>query len=154
MTMAPPADTAVPLLDLSAQYAPIRQEIIDALTRVADSQRYILGPEVEALERELAERLEVRHAIGVSSGTDALVIVLMALGIGPGSEVIVPTFSFFATAGSVHRVGATPVFVDIDPVTFNIDTMSVARAISPRTRAILPVHLYGLAARRDPVPEA
>jgi dTDP-4-amino-4,6-dideoxygalactose transaminase len=153
MTMATPADAAVPLLDLSAQYAPIRREIIDALTRVADSQRYILGPEVEALERELAERLEVRHAVGVSSGTDALIIVLMALGVGPGAEVIVPTFSFFATAGSVQRVGATPVFVDIDPVTFNLDPMAVARAISPRTRAIIPVHLYGLSADMDPILE-
>ena len=153
MTMATPADTAIPLLDLSAQYAPIRQEIIDALTRVADSQRYIMGPEVEALERDLAERLEVRHAIGVSSGTDALIVVLMALGVGPGAEVIVPTFSFFATAGSVHRVGATPVFVDIDPVTFNMDTAAVARAISPRTRAIIPVHLYGLAADMEPILE-
>jgi dTDP-4-amino-4,6-dideoxygalactose transaminase len=153
MTMAPTGDAAVPLLDLSAQYAPIRQDIIDALTRVADSQRYILGPEVEALERELAERLEVRHAIGVSSGTDALIIALMALGIGPGAEVIVPTFSFFATAGSVHRVGATPVFVDVDPVTFNMDPAALARAVSPRTRAIIPVHLYGLSADMDPILE-
>jgi dTDP-4-amino-4,6-dideoxygalactose transaminase len=154
MTMAPSGDTvAVPLLDLSAQYAPIRTDILNALTRVADSQRYILGPEVEALERELAEWLEVRHAVGVSSGTDALIIVLMALGIGPGAEVVVPTFSFFATASSVHRVGATPVFVDIDPVTFNMDPAAVARAISPRTRAIIPVHLYGLSADMDPILE-
>lgn len=153
MTMAPSGDVAVPLLDLSAQYAPIRGEILAALTRVADSQRYILGPEVDALERELAEWLEVRHAIGVSSGTDALIVTLMALGIGPGAEVIVPTFSFFATASSVQRVGATPVFVDIDPVTFNIDAAAVARAISPRTRGIIPVHLYGLSADMDPIAE-
>src|SRR5688572_21688037 len=153
MTMAEPGDAAVPLLDLSAQYGPIRSEILDALTRVADSQRYILGPEVEALERELAERLEVRHAIGVSSGTDALVVALMALGIGPGAEVIVPTFSFFATASSVYRLGATPVFVDIDPATFNVDPGAVARAISPRTRALIPVHLFGLSADMDPLME-
>jgi dTDP-4-amino-4,6-dideoxygalactose transaminase len=151
MTMAPSGDIAVPLLDLSPQYAAIRSEIIDALTRVADSQRFILGPEVEALERELAERLEVRHAIGVSSGTDALIVTLMALGVGPSAEVIVPTFSFFATASCVHRLGATPVFVDIDPVTFNIDASGVARAISPRTRAIIPVHLFGLSADMDPI---
>ena len=149
--MAQPGDAAVPLLDLSAQYAPIRDEILEALTRVADSQRFILGPEVEAFERELAERLEVAHAIGVSSGTDALLVALMALGVGPGAEVIVPTYSFFATAGSVHRVGATPVFVDIDPVTFNLDVAGVARAISPRTRAIIPVHLFGLSADMDPI---
>jgi dTDP-4-amino-4,6-dideoxygalactose transaminase len=147
------AGVVVPLLDLDAQYRPIRDALIAALVRVADSQRFILGPEVEALERELAERLEVRHAIGVSSGTDALIATLMALGIGPGAEVVVPTFSFFATAGSVHRVGATPVFVDIDPVTFNLDAAAVARAISPRTRAIIPVHLYGLSADMDPLLE-
>jgi dTDP-4-amino-4,6-dideoxygalactose transaminase len=153
MTMAQPGDVEVPLLDLAPQYATIRQDILRALTRVADSQRYILGPEVEALERELADRLEVQHAIGVSSGTDALVVALMALGIGPGAEVIVPTFSFFATASSVHRLGATPVFVDIDPATFNLDPAAVARAVSPRTRAIIPVHLFGLAADMDPVLE-
>ena len=145
------SDVAVPLLDLVAQYQPLRQEILDAIVRVCDSQRFILGPEVEALERELADRLEAPHAIAVSSGTDALLVTMMALGIGPGHEVITPTYSFFATAGCVRRLGATPVFVDIDPVTFNLDPRLVERAITPRTRAILPVHLYGLCAELDPI---
>ena len=139
--MRKPASSAVPLLDLNAQYRPIRDAILGALTRVADSQRFILGPEVEAFEREMATRLEVEHAIAVSSGTDALTLALMALGIGPGAEVITPTYSFFATAGCVSRLGATPVFVDVDPVTLNLDPAGVRRALSPRTRAILPVHL-------------
>jgi dTDP-4-amino-4,6-dideoxygalactose transaminase len=139
-------DITVPLLDLSAQYAPIREDILAAVTRVCDSQRYILGPEVDALESELAARLEVAHAVAVSSGTDALLAVLMAMGVGPGDEVITPTYSFFATAGCVSRLGATPVLVDIDPVTFGADPDAIARAITPRTRAILPVHLYGLCA--------
>ncbi len=151
--MATPGDAAVPLLDLAAQYAPLRDDLLKALIRVADSQRFILGAEVEALERELADRLEVAHAVGVSSGTDALLVALMALGIGPGAEVIVPTFSFFATASSVYRLGATPVFVDIDPATFNVDPGAVARAISPRTRALIPVHLFGLSADMDPLME-
>src|ERR1043165_892563 len=111
----------VPLLDLQAQYRPIRDEILAAMTRVADSQRFILGPEVDALEAELAGMIGIAHVIGVSSGTDALLAILMALGVGAGDEVITPTYSFFATAGCVSRLGATPVFVDIDPVTFNID---------------------------------
>jgi dTDP-4-amino-4,6-dideoxygalactose transaminase len=147
------AGVSVPLLDLTAQYAPLRQDILAAIARVCDSQRFINGPEVEAFERELARLLDAGHAIGVSSGTDALLVVLMALGIGPGHEVITPTFSFFATAGTVSRLGATPVFVDIDPVTFNADPAAVAAAITPRTRAILPVHLFGLAADMAPILE-
>ena len=148
------AGVSVPLLDLTAQYAPLRQDILAAIARVCDSQRFILGPEVEALERELALMLDADHAIAVSSGTDALLAVLMALGVGPGHEVITPTFSFFATAGTVSRLGATPVFVDIDPMTFNADPGAIAAAITPRTRAILPVHLYGLAADMAPIMEA
>jgi dTDP-4-amino-4,6-dideoxygalactose transaminase len=151
MTTHDAAGPAVPLLDLQAQYRPIRSEILEALTRVADSQRFILGPEVETFEREIAAQLEVEHAVGLSSGTDALLAVLMAIGIGPGDEVITPTYSFFATAGTVSRLGATPVFVDIDPRTFNLDPALLARALTPRTRAIVPVHLFGLSADLDPV---
>jgi dTDP-4-amino-4,6-dideoxygalactose transaminase len=142
-------DPSVPLLDLVAQYQPIRNDILTAITRVCDSQRFIMGPEVDGLERELASMIGVEHAIGVSSGTDALLVVLMALGIGPGDEVITPTFSFFATAGCVSRLGATPVLVDVDPVTLAVNAADVARAITPKTRAIMPVHLFGLCADMD-----
>jgi dTDP-4-amino-4,6-dideoxygalactose transaminase len=146
-----PSAISVPLLDLRAQYAPIRTEVLAAITRVCDSQRFILGPEVDALEAEFATMLGVGHSVSMSSGTDALLAVLMALGIGPGDEVITPTFSFFATAGCVSRVGATPVFVDIGDETFNADPDAIARAITPRTKAILPVDLYGLCADMDAI---
>ena len=141
----------MPLLDLTAQNDPLRAETLAAIARVVDSQRFIGGPELESLERELAQMIGVRHALGVSSGTDALLVAMMALGIGPGDEVITPTFSFFATAGCVSRLGAVPKLVDIDPVTFNVNVHAVERAITPRTRAIIPVHLFGLCADMDPL---
>lgn len=133
----------IPLLDLEAQNGPLRAAIEIAIANVVRSNRFIMGPEVRAFEEEIAEAIGVEHAIGVSSGTDALLVSLMALDVGPGDEVITTPFSFFATAGVIHRVGATPVFVDIDPVTFNIDASKVAAKVTPRTRAILPVHLFG-----------
>src|SRR3954471_13436458 len=141
----------VPLLDLDAQYRPLRDELLAAVTRVCDSQRFIMGPEIDSLERELSGLLGVKHAIAVSSGTDALLLALMALDIKAGDEVVTTTFSFFATAGAVVRVGATPVLVDIDPATFNIDPLQAAAAITPRTKAIMPVHLFGLGADMDPI---
>ncbi len=141
----------VPLLDLAAQYAPIRDEVVEAVTRIVDTQQFILGAEVEAFEAEVAAYLGAAHAIGVSSGTDALLVAMMALELGPGDEVIVPTYSFFATAGCVQRVGARPVFVDIDPVTFNLDVAKAEAAITERTKAIVPVHLFGQAAAMDEV---
>ena len=139
------------MLDLQAQYAPIRDRVLAAIERVCDSQRFIMGPEVEALERELCEALEVDHAIAVSSGTDAILAALMALGIGAGDEVITSTFSFFATAGCISRLGATPVLVDILPDTYNLDPAGVRSAMTTRTRAVMPVHLYGLCADLDPL---
>ena len=144
----------VPLLDLQAQYRPLRDEILAAMTRVADSQRFIMGPEVEQLEAELSRLLGIRHAITVSSGTDAVLLALMTLDLKTGDEVVTTTHSFFATAGSIVRLGARPVLVDIDPDTFNIDPAQAAAAITPRTRAVLPVHLFGLSADLDPLLDA
>jgi len=139
----------VPLLDLRAQYASLAERLAPAIERVIAAQRFLLGPEVEAFEAAAAEFLGTRHAIGVSSGSDALVCALLALGVGPGDEVITPPFSFFASVESIVRVGARPVFVDIDPETFSLDVDGVRAALGPRTRAVLVVHLYGQPARVD-----
>ena len=142
---------AVPLLDLVAQYETIRGEIRQAVDEVLDSQVCIGGPKVTACEEAIAAYCGCKHGIGASSGTDAILNVLMSLGIGPGDEVITTTFTIFATAGCISRVGATPVFVDIDARSFNIDPKAVAEAVTGKTRAILPVHLFGQVADMDPI---
>ena len=142
-----------PYLDLKAQFSTIREEVLEAVTRVMESQHFILGSEVEQFEEEMAARLGVRHAVSCASGSDALLLAMMAAGIGPGDEVITSPFTFIATGGSIARLGATPVFVDIDQDTFNVSPEAAAAAITPRTRAIMPVHLFGLPADMDPILE-
>jgi dTDP-4-amino-4,6-dideoxygalactose transaminase len=133
----------IPLIDVKAQYAPLIPELEERFSAVLESGRFIFGPEVEAFEEEAAAFLGVPHAIGVANGTDALVLALDALGIGLGDEVICPAFTFYATAEAIARIGATPVFADIDPVTLNLDPEDVSTRITPRTKAIMPVHLFG-----------
>src|SRR5689334_15215414 len=133
----------IPMLDVRRQNAPLASELRDAFARVLASGSYILGPEVERFEAAAAEYAGARFGIGVSSGTDALLIALMGFGIGPGDEVICPSFTFFATAGSIARTGATPVFIDSLPDSFNLDTAALEALITPRTKAVIPVHLFG-----------
>lgn len=137
----------VPMLDVAAQHAPLREAILEAIARVLDSGQFILGPEVEGFERELAACLGVRHAVGLSSGTDALLAALMAIGVGPGDEVVTTPFSFYATAGCIARLGARPVFADIERASFNLDPAAAAAVVGPKTRAVIPVHLFGRPAR-------
>ena len=142
---------SVPLLDLKAQYAQIREEIESAVKEVIESQYFIMGPKVQEFEKNIAKYCDVKHALGVSSGTDAILLALMALDIKPGDEVITTTYSFFATAGCISRLNAIPVFVDIDPESFNIDPALIEAKITKKTRAIIPVHLYGQMADMDPI---
>ncbi|MBN1300328.1 MAG: DegT/DnrJ/EryC1/StrS family aminotransferase [Melioribacteraceae bacterium] len=143
----------VPLLDLKQQYQSIKTELDESLIRTAETQYFILGPQVEKMEKEFCDFLGCKYAIGVSSGTDALLLALMSIDVKPGDEIIVPTYSFFATAGVVSRLNAVPVFVDSDPVTFNIDPAGIEEKITEKTRAIIPVHLYGQSADMDPIME-
>lgn len=143
----------VKLLDLQAQYRPIREEIRKALDEVFDQQSLVLGPHVEKFEKQLAEYCGVKHVIGVSSGSDALLCSLMALGIKPGDEIICPTFTFFATAGAIARLGAKIVFADIEAGSFNIDPTKIEKLITPKTRAIIPVDLFGQLANLEAINE-
>ncbi len=137
----------VPLLDLQAQYEPIKDHVLNAIKDVFDSKQFIQGPKVIELESMIKEYCDVKHAIGVSSGTDALIVSLMAMGIGHGDEVITTPFTFFSTGGSIHRVGAKPIFVDIDPISYNIDINQIEAKINSKTKAIMPVHLFGQVAQ-------
>lgn len=141
----------IPFVDLGAQYVSIKEEIVDAIQRVLESGQFTLGREVEAFEAEFAAYCQAGQGIGVNTGTSALHLALLAAGVGPGDEVITVPFTFVATVSAIHYTGATPVFVDIDPRTFTIDVAAIETAITPRTRAIVPVHLYGQSADMDPV---
>jgi dTDP-4-amino-4,6-dideoxygalactose transaminase len=143
----------VPLLDLKPQYQSLKKELDEAVAKVIESQYFILGPEVAEMECEIAGYVKAKYALGVSSGTDALLIALMAIDIQPDDEVIIPTYSFFATAGVVARLNAIPVFADIDPVTFNIDPQEIEKKITDKTKAIIPVHLYGQSCEMDEIME-
>ena len=147
----PAASMHVPLLDLKAQYAAIRGEIRAAIDTVLDSQHFVLGAHVSSLETEVACYSGAPHAVGVASGSDALLLALMAIGIGPGDEVITTPYTFFATAAAVVRLGGVPVFVDIEPMTFNLAVEQVKAHITARTKAIIPVHLYGQCADMAPL---
>lgn len=141
----------VPLLDLKAQFSTIKSEVKAAIDKVLESQYFILGPEVEALEKELAQYCNCEFSVGVSSGPDALLVAMIALDIGPGDEVITTPFTFFATVGSILRLGANPVLVDIDPVTYNIDVTKIESVITKKTKAIIPVHLFGQTAEMNSI---
>lgn len=143
----------IPLINLKDQFAPLRAEMLASLERIVDSQQFALGPEVKALEDEVARYSNVKHAIGCGSGSDALLLALMALDVKAGDEVVTASFTFFATGGAIARLGAQPVFVDIDPRTYTMDPQKVEAAITPRTRAIIPVHMYGHCADMDPLLE-
>lgn len=151
MSTATVARMTVPILDLKAQYATIKDEIQAAVNSVLENQHFILGPEVKALEKEIAGYCGTKYAVGVASGTDALILGLKACGIGSGDEVIVPSFSFIATADCVSLLGGTPIFADIQPDTYNIDPSKIEALITPKTKAIIPVHLYGQSADMDPI---
>jgi len=141
----------VPLLDLRAQHESLRDELLTAMHRVMDTQQFVLGPDVQALEDESSRHTKTRHAVGCASGSDALLLALMALGVTAGDEVITSPFTFFATAAAIARVGARPVFVDIDPLTYNIDPAAIEAVITPRTRVMVPVHLFGQCAEMSPL---